>query len=249
MRRARLTDLITQIHAEFRDIYGGRSVHAEPAIGRGIAVGHGGVELLMQCASPRGVTGRPTWKRARPDNIAADPVNRSFARGGPNELWVTDITGASHRGGQGQMLRRARHLLATRSELVARRFTDRGTGDQHPRDGDRQQARQDHNARTVIHSDRGAQGGFSLHGPRQRIRAGAVDEQRHAGRTPRPKEVEDPRRTLLVRAIRDGCDVTADPGDSPSPPDTYWAGSGPERFDHRVVVATSDRAQHSTTVA
>jgi transposase InsO family protein len=38
------------------------------------------------------VTGRPKWKRNKPDNIAGDLVNRAFARNGPNQLWVTDIT-------------------------------------------------------------------------------------------------------------------------------------------------------------
>jgi putative transposase len=56
-----------------------------------IRVGHGQVELLMQRAG-EGVTGRPTWKRIKPDNIAADKVERGFARTGPNQLWVTAIT-------------------------------------------------------------------------------------------------------------------------------------------------------------
>ena len=88
MRHAWLTDLITEIHG----IYGGRRVHAELTVGRGIAVGHGQVELLMQRAGLHGVTGRPKWKRNKPDNIAGDLVNRAFARNGPNQLWVTDIT-------------------------------------------------------------------------------------------------------------------------------------------------------------
>lgn len=54
-------------------------------------MGPGQVELLMQRAGLRGVTGRPKWKRTKPDNIASDKVNRSFARSGPNQLWVTDI--------------------------------------------------------------------------------------------------------------------------------------------------------------
>lgn len=92
VRHAWLTDLITQIHLESRGIYGGRRVHAELTLGFGIAVGHGQVELLMQRAGLRGVTGRPKWKRIKPENIATDRVNRSFARSGPNQLWVTDIT-------------------------------------------------------------------------------------------------------------------------------------------------------------
>jgi putative transposase len=32
------------------------------------------------------------WRHAKPDQIAADLVDRNFARTGPNQLWVTDIT-------------------------------------------------------------------------------------------------------------------------------------------------------------
>lgn len=67
-RHAWLTDLITQIYVESRGIYGGRRVHAELTLGRGVAVGHGQVELLMQRAGLRGVTGRPKWKRNKPDS-------------------------------------------------------------------------------------------------------------------------------------------------------------------------------------
>jgi transposase InsO family protein len=48
--------------------------------------------MLMQRAGLRGVTGGPKWKRVKPDNIATDLFNRSFATTGPNQLWVTDIT-------------------------------------------------------------------------------------------------------------------------------------------------------------
>jgi len=38
------------------------------------------------------VTGRPRWRRPRPDLLSADLVDRNFARSGRNQLWVTDIT-------------------------------------------------------------------------------------------------------------------------------------------------------------
>jgi putative transposase len=87
-----LTDLITEVHAESHGTYGILRVHAELTLGRGVEVGHNQVELLMRRAGLQGVTGRRKWKRIRPDNIATDLVERSFARGGPNQLWVTDIT-------------------------------------------------------------------------------------------------------------------------------------------------------------
>jgi transposase InsO family protein len=98
VRHAWLTDLITQIHTESRGIYGVRRIHAELTLSRGVTIGHGQVELLMQRAGLQGVTGRPTskpgWKQIKPDNTASDNANRvrrDFARNGPNQLWVTDI--------------------------------------------------------------------------------------------------------------------------------------------------------------
>lgn len=92
VRHAWLTDLITQVHAESRGTYGARRVHAELTLGRGVTVGHNQVELVMQRAGIQGAAGRPKWKRIKPDNIATDLVERDFSRGGPNQLWVTDIT-------------------------------------------------------------------------------------------------------------------------------------------------------------
>ncbi|WUU95185.1 IS3 family transposase [Actinoallomurus sp. NBC_01490] len=92
IRHAWLTDLITDVHQASRGIYGARRVHAELRLARGILVGHGAVELLMRRAGLRGAMGRPKWRRAKPDQIAKDLVDRQFSRTGPNQLWVTDIT-------------------------------------------------------------------------------------------------------------------------------------------------------------
>jgi len=61
-------------------------------MGQGVEVGHNQVGLLMRRAGLQGAAGRRKWKRIRPDTIATDLVERSFARSGPNQLWVTDIT-------------------------------------------------------------------------------------------------------------------------------------------------------------
>ncbi len=87
-----LTDLIREVHAESNGTYGSQRVHAELTLGRGVLVGHNQVELLMRRAGLQGVTGRRKWKRIRPDTIATDLVERDFARNGPNQLWVNDIT-------------------------------------------------------------------------------------------------------------------------------------------------------------
>jgi putative transposase len=92
IRHVWLTDQIQQVHALSNGTYGARRVHAELTLGRGLVIGHGTVELLMARAGIRGVTGRPRWRRPRPDLLSADLVERNFARSGPNQLWVTDIT-------------------------------------------------------------------------------------------------------------------------------------------------------------
>jgi transposase InsO family protein len=100
IRHAMLTDLIRQIHVESHQIYGGRRVHAELTLGRGVLVGHHQVELLMRRAGLQGLSGRRKWKRIRADDIASDRVERQFARTGPDQLWVTDITEHSTREGK-----------------------------------------------------------------------------------------------------------------------------------------------------
>jgi putative transposase len=92
VRHALVTETIRQVHLVSRGTYGYRRVHAELTLGRGLIVGHGTVELLMARAGLRGVTGAPKWRRARPDLLATDLVDRRFTREGVDQLWVTDIT-------------------------------------------------------------------------------------------------------------------------------------------------------------
>jgi hypothetical protein len=56
---------------------GARRVHAELRLGHQIVVGHGAVELRGRRAGLAGVTGRPKWRHAKPDQVAADLVDRS----------------------------------------------------------------------------------------------------------------------------------------------------------------------------
>jgi putative transposase len=92
IRHAWLTELIMQVHQGSRGTYGALRVRAELRLGRGIAVGHNAIALLMRRAGLAGATGRPKWRHAKPDQVAADLVDRQFSRTGPNQLWVTDIT-------------------------------------------------------------------------------------------------------------------------------------------------------------
>jgi transposase InsO family protein len=92
IRHAWLTDVIREIHTASRGTYGARRVHAELTLGRGIAVGHCQVELVMRRAGIAGLSGRPKWRRVTNLATAADLVDRDFARADPDRLWVTDIT-------------------------------------------------------------------------------------------------------------------------------------------------------------
>ncbi|QFY10219.1 IS3 family transposase [Nonomuraea phyllanthi] len=84
--------LIQQIHQRSRGIYSAWRVHAELRLGHHALGSHGAVELLMQRAELHALSGRPKWRCAKPDQIAVDRVDRAFARTGPNQLRVTDIT-------------------------------------------------------------------------------------------------------------------------------------------------------------
>jgi putative transposase len=56
---------------------------------------HGRPQRRCAADAPRrpGWHHRPAkWRHAKPDQIAADLVDRQFSRSGPNQLWVTDIT-------------------------------------------------------------------------------------------------------------------------------------------------------------
>jgi putative transposase len=92
IRHAWLTDVIVQIHADARGVYGYRRVHAELTLGHEIAVGAEAVALLMSRAGLAGLSGRPRWRRIPNLATAGDLVDRQFHRDEPDQLWVTDIT-------------------------------------------------------------------------------------------------------------------------------------------------------------
>ena len=92
IRHVWLTDLVTKIHTDSRQIYGIRRVHAELTLGHGLLVGREQVALVMRRAGLQGLSGRPAWRRVPNLATAADLVDRQFTRDEPNRLWVTDIT-------------------------------------------------------------------------------------------------------------------------------------------------------------
>jgi putative transposase len=92
IRHAWLTGIISEIHAGSRATYGARRVHAELTLGRGIAVGHSQVELLMRRAGLQGLPARRRSRKPLGAPLVADLVDRDFGVTEPDALWITDIT-------------------------------------------------------------------------------------------------------------------------------------------------------------
>jgi putative transposase len=92
IRHAWLTDVISGVHADSKETYGARRVHAELTMGLGVAVGHCAVQMLMQRARLQDLTGRPRFRRVPHEATASDLVSRQFHRDLHDRLWVTDIT-------------------------------------------------------------------------------------------------------------------------------------------------------------
>lgn len=92
VRHAMVADVIRQIHAESRQTYGSRRVHAELVLGRNMTVARCTVELVMRRLGLAGLPGRPKYRKIPNTPTASDLVNREFARTEPNRLWLTDIT-------------------------------------------------------------------------------------------------------------------------------------------------------------
>jgi transposase InsO family protein len=119
----------------------------------------------MRRAGLQGVGGRSRWKRVKPDNIAADLVKRDFARPGPNQLWVTDITEHPTREGKvyccvvlDTYSRRVVGWSIDSSPTAALATNALGMAID-TRLGNTKQGLQQ--AGTTIHSDQGVQGGFN----------------------------------------------------------------------------------------
>lgn len=90
----RLTEQIKAVHAESRQTYGVRRVHAALAY-RGHSVSRGRVERLMRKAGLYGLIRNKrlrTTIKAQGVKSATDLVSRDFMPDGPNKLWVADIT-------------------------------------------------------------------------------------------------------------------------------------------------------------
>jgi putative transposase len=89
IRHAWLTDVITEVHQALRGIYGSRRVHSGWAGHRGRARRGRAADAPRR---PGRRDGPPKWRRAKPDQISTDLVNRDFTATDPNRKWLTDIT-------------------------------------------------------------------------------------------------------------------------------------------------------------
>jgi len=91
---AELTARIGCIHEQSRGTYGAPRVHAELAAG-GKHIARKRVARLMREKGLRGVSRRKwttTTKKDWAAAVAPDLIKRDFAAGGPDQLWVADIT-------------------------------------------------------------------------------------------------------------------------------------------------------------
>ena len=113
-----LSEQIVEIHAMSRGSYGAPRVHAELRLGQGVRCGRKRVARLMRSAGLHGIY-RRRGRHARPaPAVHDDLMRRRFVADAPDRLWLTDITGAPHAGGEGLLRRRAGRLLTADRGLV-----------------------------------------------------------------------------------------------------------------------------------
>jgi putative transposase len=152
-----LLDQIIEIHAAARSTYGYRRVHAELVLGRRQQVGRRRVARLMRLHHLAGVHRRRWRRHQRAEAIWPDHVQRQFHADRPDRLWVTDIT--QHATDEGWV------YLAAVLDVFSRRVVGWSIAD-HLRtelvvDALEMARWRRSPTGTIVHSDRGTQGGFN----------------------------------------------------------------------------------------
>ena len=152
-----LLDQIIDIHAAARATYGYRRVHAELVLGRRQPVGRRRVARLMRLHRLAGVHRRRWRHHQRAEAVWPDHVQRQFHADRPDRLWVTDIT--QHPTDEGWV------YLAAVLDVFSRRVVGWSIAD-HLRtelvvDALEMARWRRSPAGTIVHSDRGTQGGFN----------------------------------------------------------------------------------------
>jgi len=90
-----LTEKITAIHAENREVYGSPRIHAELRMAYGVEVSRKRVERLMAQAGISGLSYRKrgrTTIRVQGVRVADDLVKRQFCPEEPDVLWIADFS-------------------------------------------------------------------------------------------------------------------------------------------------------------
>lgn len=168
---------IERIHAESRDTYGSPRVHAELTLGLGLAVNRKRIARLMRQAGIQGLYRRRRHGCTVRDPAAessADLVNRNFAVGEPNRLWITDIT--EHPTDEGKLycaaVMDAYSRLIVGWSIAGHMRTELVTDALGMAIIRRQPDKQSEDARTVLHSDHGCQ--YTSWAFGQRLRAAGL---------------------------------------------------------------------------
>ena len=152
-----LLDQIIDIHAAARATYGYRRVHAELVLGHRQPVGRRRVARLMRLHRLAGVHRRRWRHHQRAEAVWPDHVQRQFHADRPDRLWVTDIT--QHPTDEGWV------YVAAVLDVFSRRVVGWSIAD-HLRtelvvDALEMARWRRSPAGTIVHSDRGTQGGFN----------------------------------------------------------------------------------------
>ncbi|SFI75119.1 Integrase core domain-containing protein [Microbacterium saccharophilum] len=156
---ATLTTTIRRIHADSRETYGAPRVLAELRLGLGVHVGRKRVARLMRLDGLVGVSHRRKRRGWKPDTAThEDLVKRQFRADAPNRLWFCDIT--QHRARDGWVYCAA-VIDAYSRRIVGWSISDRITAEIVVDALEMARWRRRPEPGTVVHADRGAQGGFN----------------------------------------------------------------------------------------
>jgi putative transposase len=150
--------VVAKIHTESFGTYGYVRVAAELRLGHGVIVNHKLVYSIMREQGLKGLPKQPPGRRGPVGAfVAADLVRRDFSGDGPNKLWVTDIT--EHPTREGKVFCCA-VLDAFSRKVVGWSIDSTQTAALVTSALGMAIKGRDPDPRTVIHSDRGTQGGF-----------------------------------------------------------------------------------------
>jgi len=167
---AALAETIATVHAESRGTYGSPRVHAELRLGLGIRCGRKRVARIMRSSGLHGVC-HPRKLRNRPAPAThEDLVRRVFTADTIDRIWFTDIT--QHRATDGWVYCCA-VIDACSRRVVGWSIADHLRTELVTDALQMAQWQRRPTAGTIVHADRGCQGGFNRSS--QHLDRGGVD--------------------------------------------------------------------------